>query len=212
MTRPAEPPAEEPVPLRIILAALYSLLMSAAPLAAFLYILGRLGRAVSKQALRNWLRPDGDLAGSIRLDEFPVPGWPEPLYQQFNQNVHRRSSYLVNAARRMSRAFIDGDFAGGYARETRYWDQHRHAAKNRMDSAQQVADQQARYSEVRLGWHAMMDERTSAECRAAHGRDFDPNRIPPIGYPGSVHPHCRCRAGAPWFSGRRVESIRPHQR
>jgi hypothetical protein len=46
-----------------------------------------------------------------------------------------------------------------------------------------------------LGWYSRNDDRTSAECLAAHGKNFDPNVIPPIGYPGSVHPHCRCRPG-----------------
>lgn len=42
-----------------------------------------------------------------------------------------------------------------------------------------------------LEWQADLDEKTSPECRAAHGHVFDARSAPPvIGWPGAVHPHC----------------------
>jgi hypothetical protein len=58
-----------------------------------------------------------------------------------------------------------------------------------------------------VGWHAKLDGRTSPECRAADGANFPANRPPSIGWPGAVHPSCRCRPGAPHAQGRLLDSI-----
>lgn len=206
------PEPEEPeggyLSLAAILAGLAILLSTNAPVASFVYFLSRIGSMIQVPALREWLNTSPD---TIQV-ELPDLGWPEPLRRQYDQNLQRRASYLVNAARRVSRGALRGELGAALAAERRYWEQHRHAMKNRMDQAQAVADAMAFWPGRWLGWHAKMDDRTSAECRAAHGRNFNPNRIPPIGYPGAVHPHCRCRPGAPWPTLRRVESIRPHRR
>lgn len=154
-------------------------------------------------------------------DEMPgnpaTGSWAEIQYQQYNQNVRRRASYLINAARRISRAWIAEGAPTSLTpamddaldREVRFARQHFEATYKREQAAAQVAEMAQQWGSIRLGWHAVMDRRTSAECRAANGRNFDPNRIPPIGLPGSVHPHCRCRAGRPFATRARVETLRP---
>jgi len=49
-----------------------------------------------------------------------------------------------------------------------------------------------------LGWHSVNDRRTSPECRAANRHNFRADDMPLIGFPGAVHPHCRCWPGAPF--------------
>ena len=53
-----------------------------------------------------------------------------------------------------------------------------------------------------LGWHTVIDKRTSAECYWANGQNFHADQMPAIGYPGAVHPHCRCYPGAPFPGGK----------
>lgn len=48
-----------------------------------------------------------------------------------------------------------------------------------------------------LGWRAVIDDRTTPACRWANGRNFRADRIPIIGFPGAVHPRCRCTSGPP---------------
>lgn len=213
MTAPA--PEEEPDGhLAAVLAALVAALLAGAAVGLFVRLLARLA-GVAFEAVSFLLRRDGPLYVIIEVDRPNTGAWTEPQYQQWNQNVHRRASYLVNAARRVSRGLREGGIDGmreAYEREQRYWAQHQHAGAVRTAAAELVGLEMQRTSSVLLGWHAKLDSRTSPECRAAHGRNFDPNRIPPIGYPGSVHPFCRCRPGVPFATRRRVEDIRPDHR
>lgn len=89
--------------------------------------------------------------------------------------------------------------------EKRFFRLHVVAQQNRMDAAKLV-DLAAQKHGPLLGWYAKMDARTSAECRAANGKNFDPLVPPAIGYPGSVHPDCRCKPGRP-FKGKPSISV-----
>lgn len=220
MTSPSQPPPDEQDGnLGVILAALVAALIAGAAVAVFVALLLRLSR-MHVEALRYLLRPTGELRAIIVAPRPDPASWTEAQAHQHNQNLRRRASYLVNAGRRMSRAYRADGAAGlrrAYEAETRYWRQHQQATARRDEAARQVGLQARRWgdgptSARLLGWHAVMDERTSAECRQAHGRNFDPSRIPPIGYPGSAHPHCRCEPGAPFATRRRVETIRPDPR
>jgi hypothetical protein len=217
VTSPApEPPEQQDGQLVVVLAALVALLFAGAAAAAFLALLMRLS-GMHLEALRYLFRPYEALGEIITIREYPADPntWTEPQFQQYNQNVHRRASYLVNASRRASAAYQTGGIESlrqAYEREKTYWAQHKAAAQRRTEAAARVGEAMEHYSSVRLGWYAQLDERTSPECRQAHGANFDPNRIPAIGYPGSVHPHCRCHPGAPFATRRRVESIRPDRR
>jgi hypothetical protein len=57
-----------------------------------------------------------------------------------------------------------------------------------------------------LGWNTVIDERTSAECRAADGKNYYATAMPDIGFPGSVHPACRCYPSGPHPGGRLLPS------
>lgn len=211
MTAPA--PEEQDGNLAVILTALISLLLAGAAAAGFMQLLMRLA-GMNLEALRFLFRPYEELGPIVRVDAFNGD-WTEPQVQQFNQNVRRRASYLINAGRRVSRAYESGGIASlrdAYERERTYWRQHRDAGIRRMRAAEAVGTAMEHYSEVLLGWHATLDDRTSVDCRMAHGRNFNPSRIPPIGYPGTVHPHCRCKPGYPFATRLRVEKIRPEHR
>jgi hypothetical protein len=86
------------------------------------------------------------------------------------------------------------------AKERRYFDQHLGAERGRREAAGRVDSTARRLGLTTLGWHARLDDRTTPECRAAHSHNFDVTRPPSIGYPGAVHPSCRCRPGPP-FAG-----------
>jgi hypothetical protein len=60
-----------------------------------------------------------------------------------------------------------------------------------------------------LGWHAEMDARTSAECRRANGKNFLAAYAPLIGYPGAVHPRCRCYPVRPYAGAKLLPSLAP---
>lgn len=113
------------------------------------------------------------------------------------REVYYRAAYLVNASKRIFRAVREGaTLREAAAREKRYFQSHLDAAKNRAAKARAVDAAARRYGDL-LGWRAVMDQRTSGECRAAHRKNFRASRKPAIGYPGTVHPHCRCVPGPP---------------
>lgn len=62
----------------------------------------------------------------------------------------------------------------------------------------------AKSRNIELGWYTVLDKRTSPECRAADGKNFDPLQPPTIGLPGTVHPRCRCLPGPPHPTNQRV--------
>jgi hypothetical protein len=120
-------------------------------------------------------------------------------------NTMRRAQFLVAAARRTENDLREGVSQNrnlaqvislAMAREKRYYALHMQAAWNRASAAAKV-DSTAGVYGLLLGWYSVLDSRTSRECRAAAGRNFWADRMPLIGYPGSVHPHCRCYPGRP---------------
>lgn len=122
--------------------------------------------------------------------------------------IQFRAAYVLNAAKRVDTELIRYSrtdprqrIARVAAIERRFLAQHLQAIERRRQVAA-AADRAARSYGARLGWHAVLDERTSIECRAAHGSNFEVGSRPLIGYPGAVHPHCRCRPGPPFRNGR----------
>ena len=121
-------------------------------------------------------------------------------------NLLRRAQFTVSAAQRLSqdvsRAIsalqpVADALQRGVTRERRFYGQHLIAIWQRMKAGSQ-ADSAAMTHGQLLGWHTVIDGRTSAECRAADGFNFLVDRVPKIGYPGAVHPHCRCYPGRPY--------------
>jgi len=132
---------------------------------------------------------------------------PESVRATNRLNVVRRAQYLARAARRVSSA---SDVAGGVRTEWGYFQAHRRASENRRMAASTVAQAEERFG-PELGWYAKMDSRTSAECRSANGKNFRAGVPPRIGYPGAVHPRCRCRPGPPHQHGSGTGGVRVGQ-
>lgn len=123
-----------------------------------------------------------------------------------------RAHYILAASRRVQRAVAAGESREDALRRERvYFNQHIEAVSNRKRAASAVDKARARYGDD-LGWYAILDARTSPECREANGKNFNATRIPPIGYPGAVHPHCRCKPGRKHATSQTVYSVRPDRR
>lgn len=120
-----------------------------------------------------------------------------------------RAMYLIAAADRLGEVVAgEGETTSAaslrdaMAAEQRYFGKHLEAEARRMRSAA-LQDMAARLTSDRgpedvaplLNWHAVMDERTTFECRQANGYNFRADRMPVIGWPGAVHVKCRCTAG-----------------
>lgn len=115
-----------------------------------------------------------------------------------------RATYLVNSAKRISKHMREGGKPLEIIqRERQHFASHLEAQSRRRTVARQIDTTALRHGKT-LGWYAMMDTRTSAECRWANGRNFEVDKRPPIGYPGTVHPNCRCKPGPPHAGTRTV--------
>jgi hypothetical protein len=138
-----------------------------------------------------------------------------------------QATYLYASSQRLQQAVDAARRQGGSQaqalrdamdRERQYHAQHLDAQQRRRQAAAQVDVAALRHGvpyvdgvtgrPTRLvGWHAKLDAKTSKECRLADGNNFPANRPPSIGYPGAVHPACRCRPGAPHANGQLLDSI-----
>jgi SPP1 gp7 family putative phage head morphogenesis protein len=103
-----------------------------------------------------------------------------------------RAQFLVNSAKRLAVAHDMGVGDIQLAKERAYLAAHRAAARNRLQVAERM-DTLAQDSPW-LEWHAVLDEKTTPDCRAMNGQIFTLDRPPAIGWPGAVHPRCRCSA------------------
>lgn len=115
-------------------------------------------------------------------------------------NMRYRAAFIKNALRRIAAA---PDVKIALKRELGFFVAHVDAGKRRKVMGKRVDFARGKYGDL-LGWYAKMDKRTSAECRAANGRNFEALVPPVIGYPGSVHPHCRCVPGPPFEGAKMV--------
>lgn len=121
-----------------------------------------------------------------------------------------RAAYLVRAAERVQRAVADPERTAADALATeqqQYLRRHLDAQLARERNAMRLDAARDAYGDT-LGWYAQLDERTTAECRAADGKNFRPGNPPTVGLPG-VGPHvgCRCYAGPPHEG---AETMRGH--
>lgn len=116
--------------------------------------------------------------------------------QTSRMNAARRAQYVIAAAKRVLGAArearakgepVGAAVRGALATERRYYSQHQAAMWNRATAAGQVDLEAAVHGRI-LGWHTVIDSRTSAECKAADKRNFYADRMPDIGWPGGVHP------------------------
>lgn len=124
-----------------------------------------------------------------------------------------RAWFIQNSAARMQARMAQGESLADAARaEAAYLTAHQRAQARRRHAARQVDAAAAKYGRV-LQWSARMDTRTTAECRAADGHVFKADAGTLIGWPGAVHPFCRCRAVMPTVAGMRAgwvnDAVRP---
>lgn len=123
----------------------------------------------------------------------PEPGEPPGpalAYTRLAEPV-MRAAYLVNASRRLQK----GDQSA--AEERAHLARHIAASRARQAAATAIDRATRRHGEV-LGWYSVRDERTTPECRAAHGSNFLAAVPPKVGYPGTLHGGtCRCKPGPP---------------
>ena len=143
----------------------------------------------------------------------PDTGVPSAVTESGRTEPYFRAQYVLAASRRAQEAIKQGGLSPAEAakREERYFAQHLDAMLNRAKSAAAVDRAAKQYGDV-LGWYAVLDNRTSLECRAANGKNFNASVRPPIGYPGAVHPFCRCKAGKPFKTKTTVYNVQPEKR
>lgn len=123
------------------------------------------------------------------------------------RNAWFRAAYVIKSARRIEAKVAAGaSMEDAILAEKRYYVAHQGADLKRTLNAQRVDNATATYGPL-LGWHATIDGRTDPECRKANGGNFEAGRPPVIGYPGSVHPSCRCVPGPPFPRGKRLASL-----
>lgn len=230
MTEPLRAPAAPELPaedtsvpppgasLQDVLTALVAAMVAGAPVILLARILGRLPgltRALAEQILfsRSWV----GLLTATAEEHALLPRLATPpvqvLMQVATTNAFRRAAYLANAIQRLAPAVASNDadrlFRAERA-EDRYFAAFQEAERRRNAAGQQVALLASNYGlnargELLMNWRATLDSRTSADCRWAHGRNFNALVMPPIGYPGMVHLLCRCRPGPPRDTRLRVE-------
>jgi hypothetical protein len=118
----------------------------------------------------------------------------------------RRAQYVIAAAKRVLGAARDARAKGEpvgvairaqLAKERRYYEQHQAAMWNRAAAAGKTDMAAAEHGPL-LGWNTIIDGRESAECRNADRKNYRASKMPRIGFPGAVHPHCRCFPGSAW--------------
>jgi hypothetical protein len=121
-------------------------------------------------------------------------------------NAARRAQYVLAASKRVLGAArearakggsVPGAIAEALATERRYYLMHLAAMKNRANAAAMTDKAAAKYGKI-LGWNTKIDGKESAECRNADHRNYRAAKMPQIGYPGAVHPYCRCFPGPAW--------------
>ncbi len=133
---------------------------------------------------------------------------------EIKQSHAWRAFYILAAAERLSRTddlahaekVEEGYFARHVAAE---WRRQRAAAL--VDVTQRLLDDRTEEAPTTgpplLGWRAVLDDRTTPECRWADGKNFRADQIPAIGIPGSVHPRCRCTSGPPIKGAALIPSV-----
>lgn len=194
------PPGQQPPPpddglddaaVALAIAELLLIAASAAVLIAALRLRFRMSAAL-------WSGLEG-AAGIAMENPPPVTGVIGAASAQTSrQNLVRRAQFVLSAGKRLAgdvrEARAKGEPVGqalldGLARERRYYNQHTAAMWNRATAAGKTDMAAAEYGPL-LSWNAVMDARTSAECRNADGKNYYATAMPDIGFPGSVHPHC----------------------
>jgi hypothetical protein len=185
-----------------LVTALAGLLLTAASVAAVLEAL-KLKFTLSRDLQRGL----GAVLGVVMSSPPPVTGVVGAASAQTSrQNLARRAQFVMAAGKRLTGDIkqaraqgkpVGAALSGGLARERRYYNLHTAAMWNRATAAGKT-DMAAMEHGHLLGWYTVRDGKTSAECKAADRHNFHADQMPAIGWPGGVHPHCRCFPGPAW--------------
>jgi hypothetical protein len=160
----------------------------------------------------------GAVLGLVTEKPHPVAGAGGQASAQVSRmNAARRAQYVVAAAKRVLGAARDARAKGlptiaavrdALATERRYYQLHLAAMANRAAAAAETDKAAGKYGDL-LGWLAVKDHRTSPECARASGKNYYSSRMPDIGFPGAVHPSCRCKPVAAWPGGKLLAGSGP---
>lgn len=110
-----------------------------------------------------------------------------------NEEPLMRARYVLNAAKRLTRAITLGVYPQALRVEATYLKQHRQAGQNRLQAAKALDEVAAQFG-LWLVWRTKRDNRVGPECAALEGRVFTLDNLPNGQIPGAVHPTCRCTA------------------
>jgi hypothetical protein len=179
-------------------------------------------KALSR-ALRAPFKAAGISGAALSAVAALVASWPHDAMEgtgpaqrwAIRQNLIRRASFFLAAARRVQAAIVAARsrdepvlaaIRDALGRERQWMSQHIAASTQRVKAATAVDGMAAVHGDL-LGWRATLDGRTTAECRKASGSNFHAGRPPvlsdgTVAFPGAVHSRCRCipvppRRGAP---------------
>ena len=196
MTQPA-PPQQQQQNLALAAAAVLATAVTVAEAAALLapvFLAAKVRREALSAALQVVMERPPDRTGF----------YGTATAQTARLNLIRRSQFMVNSSRRFNETLARVAAGGAdprelleqMSRERRWYGQHQEAVWNRMQAAAVVDSRVMDYGPL-LGWYSVNDRRTSPECRKANRHNFRADDMPSIGFPGAVHPHCRCWPGPP---------------
>lgn len=214
---PQAPPQGQPSPpqqqddglddtaLAVAVAALLAQLTVTAAYGTSIALLLALLRARFRLSSAAW-QALGAVLALVVESPHPVTGVIGPASEQVSRmNAARRAQYVIAASKRVLGAAreerakgtpVKDAVAGQLERERRFFEQHQAAMWNRTRAAGQV-DVEASVHGRLLSWNTVLDDRTSAECRAADRKNFYADRMPDIGWPGGVHPFAAASPGHP---------------
>jgi hypothetical protein len=224
VTTPAQPPPQQQVPAGQQVPPPPGLDDPALPLAVAAVLVAAVSAATAVETLKATfvlsaaaLTAMTAVLGDVMQHPPPVTGVIGAASAQTSRvNLARRAQYVIAAAKRTSTAASDARAKGKpalaavrdhLAKERRWYEQHQAAMWNRARAAGQTDMAAAEHGPL-LGWNTVIDKRTSAECKAADGWNFHAASMPDIGFPGAVHPGCRCFPSAPHPGGRLLPGSR----
>lgn len=124
-----------------------------------------------------------------------------PVREVRDQETFYRAAYVVNAAARIHASMSSGQtLKQAVSTERPNTRAHEQARRNRLNTAVEMQRLSDLFGPL-LGWYRDPLSDSESECVQADGHNFDPAVGTVIGFPGSVHPHCRCVAGPPIDDG-----------
>lgn len=119
-----------------------------------------------------------------------APNIPSMARRVAADEPRMRARYVVNAAKRLTEALVDGRFLPALTQERTYLAAHVQAGQKRKVAAQALDALAEKHTF--LVWQTAEDDRVDPHCAALSGKLFTIDNPP--GLPGAVHPSCRCVA------------------